>query len=80
MCVCHQALLQLLVLNQEQERDQLLSLLRDVSLEDLQDPDCDFPVKEGKRISSLFSTCYFSHLWHLLGCFFLPQIVKRELL
>lgn len=41
--LCQQALLQLLVMNHEQERKQLCRLLSGVSLEDLQDPDCDLP-------------------------------------
>lgn len=41
--LCQQALLQLLVMNHEQERKQLCSLLSGVSLEDVQDPDCNLP-------------------------------------
>lgn len=43
-----QGLLQLLVLTQEQERKHLLSLLRWVSLKDLQEPDSSLPLKQGK--------------------------------
>lgn len=46
-----QAVLQLMVMNQEQERKQLLCLLRGVSLEDLQEPDSDLLIKEGKIMS-----------------------------
>ncbi|XP_071356635.1 uncharacterized protein [Trachinotus anak] len=41
-----QAVLQLLVLIQEQERKYLVKLVRGVSLEDLQGPDCTLPPKE----------------------------------
>lgn len=56
--LCQQALLQLLVMNHEQERKHLTSLLLNgVSLEDLQDQDCDLP-KEGIMILPLSSaTC-----------------------
>lgn len=40
-----------MVMNQEQERKQLLCLLRGVSLEDFQDLDCDLRKKEGKILS-----------------------------
>lgn len=43
-----QAVLQLMVMNQEQERKQLLCLLRG---EDLQEPDSDLLIKEGKIMS-----------------------------
>lgn len=61
--LCQQAVLQLLVMNQEQEREQLLCLLRGASLEDLQDLDRDSLMKEGKIISPflLNVTCSFSH-------------------
>lgn len=61
--LCQQAVLQLLVMNQEQEREQLLCLLRGVSLEDLQDLDRDSLMKEGKIISPflLNVTCNFPH-------------------
>lgn len=47
----------MLVMNQEQERKQLLCLLRGVSMEDLQDPDCDSMMKEGKILSPFFAGC-----------------------
>lgn len=51
--LCQQALLQLLVINHEQERKHLSSLLLSgVFLEDLQDQDCDLPKKEGIMILS----------------------------
>lgn len=59
-----QAVLQLLVMNQEQERKQLLCLLRGVSLEDLQEPDSDLLIKEGKIISPPLLdvlACHFSN-------------------
>lgn len=61
--------MQLLVMNQEQERKQLLCLLCGVSLEDLQDPGCDLLIGEGKIISPFLlqvQTCYFSHQRYLL--------------
>lgn len=64
-----QAVLQLLVMNQEQERKQLLCLLRGVSLEDLQEPDSDLLIKEGKIISPPLLdvlACHFSNSWCLL--------------
>lgn len=45
-----QAVLQLLVLTQEQERKHLIKLVHGVSLEDVQKPGCGVPPKEGKSI------------------------------
>lgn len=69
--LCQQALLQLLVMNHEQEREHLTSLLLNgVSLEDLQDRDCDLPKKEGTMIlppsSAIQTTCCMSHQRYLL--------------
>lgn len=48
-----QSLLHLLVLIQEQERIQLLKLLRGFSLQDLQEPEPRVALKEGKSVLSL---------------------------
>lgn len=63
-------------MNQEQERKQLLCLLRGVSLEDLQEPDSDSLIKEGKIISPSLLELVTS----LTGGVFLAQIIKSELL
>lgn len=61
--LCQQALLQLLVMNHEQERKHLTSLLLNgVSLEDLQDRDCDLPKKEGTMILPPSSATYPNYL------------------
>lgn len=71
-----QAVLQLLVMNQEQERKRLLCLLRGVSLEDLQEPDSDLLIKEGKIISpsllelvTSLTDSSFSHRSSRASCF-----------
>lgn len=45
------------MLIQEQERIQLLKLLRGVSLQDLQEPEPRVALKEGKSVLSLFCLC-----------------------
>ncbi|XP_069384641.1 uncharacterized protein [Paralichthys olivaceus] len=53
-----QAVLQLLVLTQEQERKQLVKLVHGVSLEDLQGPVCTAPPKDGNnKLTVLRSGC-----------------------
>lgn len=67
LCLLCQALLQLLVMNHEQERKHLSSLLLNgVSLEDLQDQDFNLP-KEGIMILPPSSaSCCSSHQRYLL--------------
>lgn len=60
--LCQQAPLQLLVLKQEQEREQLLGLLRGLSPDDLQDPERDLPAGEGTMTSSPSSAACPDHL------------------
>jgi len=75
-----QAVLQLLVLIQEQERKYLVKLVRGVSLEDLQGPDCTLPPKEGKPIFSSFShlsELFFIYI-HLMSVFLLFCFLSRE--
>lgn len=66
-------------MNQEQERKQLLCLLRGVSLEDLQDPGCGLLIKEGKIISPFLLDVLTSLTDGIFCDSFLTQIVKSEL-
>ncbi|XP_039664166.1 uncharacterized protein LOC120563819 [Perca fluviatilis] len=49
LALLQQAVLQLLVLTQEQERKQLVKLAQGVSMEDLQEPGCTVPPKENSH-------------------------------
>lgn len=90
LALSQQAVLQLLVLTQEQERKHLVKSVHGVSLENLQEPGCTVPPKEGKSIFSSFSAAYLSELvffciplismFHL-SCFLFPmQTVISKLL
>lgn len=72
-----QAVLQLLVLTQEQEREHLVKLVHGISLEDLQEPGCAVPPREGKSVYSSFSStelvffCFpLISMFHLSGFLF----------
>ncbi len=77
LALSHQAVLQLLVLTQEQERKHLVKLVHGVSLEDLQEPGCTVPPKEGESIFSSASAACLSELVLLL---YLPHFCVPSLL
>lgn len=54
LALSRQAVLQLLVLTQEQERKHLVKLVHGVSLEDVQGPGRRVPPKEGKIYTFVF--------------------------
>lgn len=73
MSLSLQALLQLLVLTQEQERKHLLKFLHGVSLEDLQESEYRLPPKEGKSIFSSFTApCLSGFLLYFHLSFLFP--------
>lgn len=77
LALSQQAVLQLLVLTQEQERKHLVKLVHGVSLEDLQEPGCTVPPKEDKSIFSSFSAACLSELVLLLysPTFYVPPLL-----
>lgn len=83
MAPSQQAVLQLLVLTQEQERKHLIKLVHGVSLEDLQESGCRVPPKEGKsifhRLQVFVRIVFFFAPIVLVSCFLSPmQIVTRK--
>lgn len=69
LALLQQAVLQLLVLTQEQERKHLVRLANGVSIEDLQEPGCTVPPKEGKSIFYSFSAACLSEFSFIIPSF-----------